>query len=311
MISAFDSYISDIKDNLRLDDNDKNEVINELQSHIEDEYQDLRDKGLSEEEAVRSCIKFFGSAAVIAREIYEAHCQGTWREAILASLPHCLFALLFYLNLWRGAGWLIITLGAVILMTVYAIGRGKPVWMFPWRGYYFLPVLITGALLLYLPHGWSWVAIVIYIPLVAILFSAVVKTVKRDWLYSGLMMLPVPGIIGWFIAVGNEGDVLNINLHNVELYATGIGLSFLALAGTTIAFLRLRKRWMRGVLLVLTGFLTLVMVSFYSEARIGLPLFLALTLFMLLLLLSPAIIDRKIRQKLLSSSRAPHEAVRR
>ncbi len=311
MISAFDRYISDIRDNLRLDDDDKTEVINELQTHIEDEYQELRDKGLSEEEAVSSCIRFFGSAAVIAREIYEAHCQGTWREALLASLPHCLFALLFSLNLWRGAGWMIITLAVVVAMTVYALGRGKPVWLFPWRGYYFLPVIITGVLLLYLPHGWSWVAIVIYIPLVAILFSAVVKTVKRDWLYSGLMMLPVPGIIGWFIAVGNKGDVLNIDLENVELYATGIGLSFLGLAATTIAFLRLRKRWMRGVLLVLTGFLTLAMVTFYSEGRIGLPLFLGLTLFMLLLLLSPAIIDRKIRQKLLNRFQNPPAGITR
>jgi hypothetical protein len=301
VISAFDRYISDIKGNLRLDDDDESEVITELTGHIEDEYLEMRNAGLSEEEAVTSCIRFFGSAAMIARQIYEAHSQGTWRESMLATLPHILFALLFTVNWLRGTFWMMVVLGAVVAMALYAWNRGKPVWLFPWRGYYFLPVLITGVLLFYLPRGWSWLAIVMYLPLVSTLvWSVTVKTVKRDWLYSGLMMLPVPIVIAWFFTVGDEGNVLNINLNNVEYYKTGIALTFLALAGTTIAFLRMRKRWMRGVLLILSGFLTLVTITFYSEGRIGLPLFLGLTLIMLILLLSPAIVDRKIRQKILN-----------
>jgi hypothetical protein len=257
----------------------------------------MREAGLSEEEAAESCIKFFGSAALIARQIYETHSQGTWRQALLASLPHMLFALLFTLNWWQGVGWLIITLGAVLAMALYGWLHGRPVWLFPWRGYYFLPVLLAGVLLLYLPTGWSWVAIIIYLPLVSVLvWSVTVRTVKSDWLYSALMTLPVPITIGWFLAAGHEGEFLKVNLEYVGYFASGIGLTFLALAATTIAFIRLRQRWLRGVLLLLSGFLSLVMVTFYSEGRIGLPLLLGLTILMLIMLLSPAVVDRRIRR---------------
>lgn len=296
MIAVLNQYLDDIRYNLRLDTADESEVIDELKTHIEDEYREMRESGLSEEEAASSCIQIFGSAAIIARQIYEAHSQGTWREAILASLPHLLFALIFTLNWWRGIGWLIITLGAVLAMTLYGWLRGRPVWLFPWRGYIFLPVLIAGILLLYLPSGWSWVAIVIYLPLVAVLvWSVTVRTVKRDWLYSALMTLPVPIVFGWFLAAGKEDEFLKISLDYLAYFAPGIGLTFLALSATTIAFIRLRQRWLRGVLLMLSGFLSLVMLTCYSEGRISLPLFLGLTLIMLILLLSPAVIDRKIR----------------
>ena len=297
MVTSLSQYLDDIRNNLRLDAVDENEVINELQSHIEDEFHEMRDAGLSEEEAAESCIRFFGSAAIIARQIYETHSQGTWKQALLASLPHMLFALLFILNWWQGVGWLIITLGVVLAMALYGWLHGRPVWLFPWRGYYFIPVLVAGILLLYLPAGWSWVAIIIYLPLVAVLiWSVTVQTVKRDWLYSALMTLPVPIVIGWFLAAGKEGEFYKVNLEYIGYFAPGIGLSFLALAATTIAFIRLRQRWLRGVLLILSGFLTLIMVTFYSEGRIGLPLFLGLTLIMLIVLLSPAVVDRRIRR---------------
>jgi len=297
MIAVLNQYLDDIRDNLRLDTADESEVIDELKSHIEDEYREMRESGLSEEEAAHSCIKFFGSAALVARQIYEAHSQGTWREAILGSLPHLLFALLFTLNWWRGIGWLIITLGAVLVMTLYGWLRGRPVWLFPWRGYIFLPVLIAGILLLYLPSGWSWVAIVIYLPLVAVLvWSVTVRTVKSDWLYSALMTLPVPIVFGWFLAAGKEDEFMKISLDYLAYFAPGIGLTFLALSATTIAFIRLRQRWLRGVLLLLSGFLSMVMLTCYSEGRISLPLFLGLTLIMLIMLLSPAVIGRKIRR---------------
>jgi hypothetical protein len=297
MIAALDQYLDDIRDNLRLDTADESEVIDELKTHIEDEYMEMREAGLSEEEAASSCIKFFGSAALVARQIYEAHSQGTWWEALLASLPHLLFALIFTLNWWRGIGWMVISLASVLAMAMYGWIRGKPLWLFPWRGYYFLPVLIAGILLLYLPAGWSWVAIVIYLPLVAVLvWSVTVRTVKRDWLYSALMTLPVPIVIGWFLAAGKEGEFMKISLDYIAYFAPGIGLSFLALSGTTIAFIRLRQRWLRGLLLLLSGFLSLVMVTYYSEGRISLPLFLGLTIIMLIMLLSPAVVDRKLRR---------------
>ena len=44
-------------------------------------------------------------------------------------------------------------------------------------------------------------------------------------------------------------------------------------------------------------FISLVVVTYYSEGRIGLPLFLGLTLMMLMILLAPAVVDRRFRRR--------------
>ena len=297
MIAVLSQYLDSIRDNLRLDLTDEREVIDELQTHIEDEFQEMREAGLSEEEAANACIKLLGSAKMVARQIYEAHSQGTWKQALLASMPHLLFASLFALNWWQGIGWLTITLGIVLGMAVYGWLHGRPVWLFPWRGYYLLPVLVAGLLLLYLPKGWSWGAILLYLPLALWLVGSItVRTVKRDWLHSALMTLPVPIIIGWFLAVGKDGKFLELSVEHIQHFAPSIGLTFFALAVTTVAFIRLRQRWLRVALLLLSGFLTLTMVAFYAEGRVGLPAFLVLVLIMLGLLLSPALVERRIRR---------------
>jgi len=109
------------------------------------------------------------------------------------------------------------------------------------------------------------------------------------------MMLPVPIIIGWFLAVEQEGKLLELNFERIHYFGPWIGLSFLTLAATAAAFIRLRQRWLKVVLLFISGFLTLVMVAFYAEGRLSLPAFLVLTLIMLGLLLSPALMERRLR----------------
>jgi hypothetical protein len=294
--TALSQYLDSIRDNLRLDLASEREVISELQTHIEDKVEEMREAGLSEEEAANTCVKLLGSAKLVARQICEVHSQGTWKQALLASMPHLLFALLFALNWWQWIGWLAITLGIVLGMAIYGWLHGKPVWLFPWRGYYLLPVLLAGLLLLYLPKGWAWVTILLYIPLVLwLVYSITVNTVKRDWLYGALMMLPVPIIIGWFLAVGKEGKFLELSVEYVHHLAPWIGLSFFTLAITVAAFIRLRQRWLRVALLFMSGFLTLIMVAGYAEGRLGLPALAVLILVMLALMLSPALVERRVR----------------
>jgi hypothetical protein len=294
--TGLSQYLDSIREHLRLDDDSEREVIDELQTHIEEEYQEMRDAGLSDEEATSTCIRLLGSARMVARQIYEAHSQGTWKQALLASMPHMLFAVLFALNWWQGIGWVAATLGVVFGIAVYGWVHGKPVWLFSWLGYYFLPVLVAGVLLLYLPRGFSWIAIIFYLPLVAwFVWAVTVKAMGSDWLYCALMMLPVPILVGWFLAAAKEGDLLRLNLEYLGYFAPGIGLTFLALAVTVAAFIRLRQRWIKLVLLPLSGILTLGMVAFYSQGRLSLPTFITLILIMAGLLLIPAIAERRIR----------------
>ncbi len=296
MTTALSHYLDSVRENLRLDRSLEREVIHELETHIEDELQELKEAGLSEEEAANTCLSLLGSAKLVARQIYEAHSQGTWSQALLAAMPHLLFGLLFALNWWRGIGWLLGMLVIVLSMAVYGWWRGKPAWLFPWLGYSLLPVVVAGLLLLYLPEGLSWVAILLYIPMALwLLYSITVQTIKRDWLYSSLMLLPLPIIIGWFLAVEPVDKFPEYWLQRLQDFAPWIGLSFLALAVTVATFIRLRKRWLKVSVLVMSGLITLTMVAYYTGGRLSVPAFLILIIVMLILLLSPALVERTLR----------------
>jgi hypothetical protein len=297
MLTVLSNYLDSIRDNLRLDRSSEKEVIQELETHIEDEVKELRESGLSEEDAADACLTLLGSAKVVARQIYEAHSQGSWTQALLAATPHLLFGLLFALNWWRGIGWLLGMLALILIMAVYGWWRGKPAWLFPWLGYSLLPVVAAALLLLYLPKSWSWVAILFYLPLALwLLYAITVQSIKRDWLYISLMLLPLPTIAGWFLAIEPVNQLPEDWLQRMQDFAPWIGLTFLALGVTVATFIRLRRRWLRVSVLVISGLITLTMVAYYTEGRISILAFLILMVVMLLVLLSPALVERTLRR---------------
>ena len=267
--------------------------MSELRAHIEDRVEELTETGLTEEEALETCLGQMGNTKLIARQIYEAYSQGSWKQVLLASMPHLLFGLLFVLNWWHYPGWLSIVLAFILVTTVYGWGRGKPTWLFPWLGYTLLPVLAAGILLLYIPTGWSWLALAVYFPLALWwLFHIIVQTTRRDWLLATLMLLPLPIITGWFLAISPSGKISEYSLQRLYLFAPWIGLSFLILAVTIAAFIRLRQRWLRVGLLATSGLLTLTLVVYYSFGRLNTPTFLGLMLVMWGVLLAPPLLER-------------------
>lgn len=297
MATVLSQYLESIRDNLRLDPSTEREVLSELETHIEDRLEELKDTGLSEGEAASTCVRLLGSAKMIARQIYEAHSQGSWQQALLASAPHLLFGLLFALNWWQGIGWLLVMLALVLAAAIYGWWHGKPTWLFPWLGYSLVPVVGAGLLLLYLPAGWSWLAILVYIPLALwLLCSVIVQTIRRDWLYSSLMLFPVPIIIGWLLAAELGGKFPELSVQRLYDLAPWIGLSFLILAAAVAAFVRLRQRWLKVAILVISGLSTLTMVAYYAEGRLSWPTFLVLILVLFGLFLTPALVERTIRR---------------
>jgi hypothetical protein len=298
MTTTLSYYLDIIRDNLRLDPSTEREVISELETHIEDKLKELKDTGLSEEEAASTCVRLLGSAKQVARQIYEAHSQGSWQQALLASAPHLLFGLLFALNWWQGIGWLLVMLALVLSAAIYGWWHGKPTWLFPWLGYSLLPVVGAGLLLLYLPMGWSWVAILVYIPLALwFLYSVIIQTIRRDWLHSSLMLFPIPVIVGWFLAAELGGKFPELSVQRLYDLAPWIGLSFLGLAASVAAFIRLRQRWLKVAILAVSGLSTLAMVAYYAEGRLSWPTFLVLILVMFGLFLTPALVERRIRRQ--------------
>jgi hypothetical protein len=297
MTTARNHYLELIRDNLRIDLAEGKEVISELETHIEDRLQEMKESGLSEEEAERTCLGWLGSAKVIARQIYEAHSQGSWGQAFLAAMPHLLFTALFALNWWRYAGWLSIIVVMIIGTSIYGWWHGKPAWVFPWLGYSLVPVAALGLILLYLPREWSLLTIPFYF-LLALwwLFCIVVQTARRDWLLSSLMLLPMPIIIGWFLTLVPGAKITGQTLERINYFAPWIAFSFLILALTIAAFIRLRQRWLRIALLIISGLLTLTMVVYYADGRLSVQTFAGLILVMWGLFLIPPLLEMSLRK---------------
>jgi len=97
------------------------------------------------------------------------------------------------------------------------------------------------------------------------------------------------------LAVQLEGRFPEFSVERLHDLAPWIGLSFLALAVTAAAFIRLRRRWLKVTVLFISGLLTLIMAACYAEGRLGLSTFLVLILVLLSLFLTPALLERKIR----------------
>ena len=252
-------YLENIRSDARLEQSDETVIMSELESHIEDKLQELTDAGMTKEEAMKVCLSQMGSTKSIARQIYEAYSQGSWKQVLLASMPHFLFGLLFVLNWWHHPFWLSMVLVLVIATTLYGWSHGKPSWVFTWLGYTLVPVIIGGLMLLYLPKGWSFLAVLAYVPLALWwIFRMIVLTIKRDWLFSSLMLLPMPIIVGWYLAIAPSGNLSEESVQQLYYFAPWIGLSFMGLALTIAIFIRVRQRWLRITLLAASGLVTLV-----------------------------------------------------
>jgi hypothetical protein len=124
----------------------------------------MKQAGLSDEQAIETSLRLLGSARQVAHEIYATHSQGTWREALLAGLPHLFFAALFALNWLTGITWVPVIVIMVAGITFYGFSHGRPGWLFPWLGYALFPVAAAGVSMLYLPRGLAWVILLLYIP---------------------------------------------------------------------------------------------------------------------------------------------------
>ncbi|MDP2919502.1 MAG: permease prefix domain 1-containing protein [Dehalococcoidia bacterium] len=289
-------YLQNIKENLRLDPNSEKEIIRELEAHVEDRCQEMQKNGLTAEEALERCLRLLGPARHIARQIYETHSQGTWRQALLAGLPHLFFAALFALNWLTGVTWVPILLIVIAGVVFYSFFQNKPTWLFPWLGYALFPVVTAGISLLYLPRGWAWMTLLLYVPLILWLSCFItVKFIKRDWLYSTLMLLPVPTFAGWFLASQRETVYPDLKLGFFYEYAPWTGFTFLVLGISVALFIRLRNRWLRILALGVSGFTTSAVIILTSR-ELGLLEFMELAVMMVSFLLIPAFIQHRVHR---------------
>jgi len=291
-------YLEDVRNHLHLGKLTETEIISELKAHIEDEVQELKDKGLSEEEAIKTCLELLGSGKKVARQLYEAHSRGSWTQTLLAATPHLLVALMFALSWWPGIGWVLAVLTAVFGLAIYGWWKEKPDWIFSWLSYSLLPVIAVGLLMFYLPREWTWIALLVYIPLGSLLiYHITIQTIKRDWLYCSLMLLPVPITLAWLIIIGSAGEPNNISIEYLRYFSPWIGLCFLILAVSVALFIRARARWMKIASLIVAGLLTLALCAYYAQGRLNAHAFAILVLLIPGLFIAPALLEHKVKNR--------------
>jgi hypothetical protein len=297
---AKSNYTDYLKDRMRLDSATESDVVREINTHIEDKKHELIESGLSERQATAATNRLMGSPELVARQIYEVYSQGTWVQASFAALPHLLVAAFFALHWWQNTLWLLGILIATIGTALYGWFHGKPAWLFPWLGYCLMPVIAVGILLIYLPGSWAWLAASAYIPLaLIIIFSVTKKITRKDWVFASLMLLPVPIMFGWILVLWMLAlEHQNGFLSHEQLYefAPLIALSFAVLALTVTMFIRVRQRWLKvGVLLTLEIFVLIIM-AVGGRSLIHVGGWLGLILLAVILVLGPALMERRARQ---------------
>lgn len=292
MPRRLNEHLDSFRNFLKVDPAIKANMLRELYTHLEDRSQELEESGFSEDAATEMAVSWLGSPSVIARQICEVYSQGSWRQALFAALPHFVVALLFALRIWQSTTLLSFILVAVISVVIYGWWHSKPAWLFPWLGYYFIPVIVAGILLVYLPGGWFWFAAVAYLPLALfVLISVTKQTINQDWLYASIMLLPVPILLSWILALGTINSFSDIN-RQLQDMASWIALSFLILAATVAIFIRVRQRWAKAGALLTPEVLALTLVAVVSQGAISFWLWLILASLSVFLLLSPAVLEK-------------------
>jgi hypothetical protein len=266
---AVDTYLNQVKSNLHLDPYTESTVMGELETYFQDKIEDLRTAGLTEADAARQAIDSFGTPRKVARLLYEAHSRGSWLEALLAAQPALLGAGLFATHLWSQVLVLIPAFALLLFVTLTGWLKGKPNWLYPWIGFAFAPLLAA----VFLSRNFVYhsiysilvgsgisaehVTLLLFLGLYGVAFwivlAVVSRILKRDWLLVSYMLLPLPLLGIWIIAIDGGNQVLFALGVQVHQWDRNMLLALLLLALSSALFMRLRQRLSKVAILLVIG----------------------------------------------------------
>jgi len=304
------SYLDEVRVHLRLDPDTEKRIIRELYTDFQDRMTDLQGRGLARREAGITAVHELGRPRVIARRMYEAHSRGSYTEAALAALPHLILAILFAFHLWHDLILAPLAFASIAAVTVYGWWHGKPSWLYSWVGYSLLPLLIGGyafrntiaksvTSLFWsegsLPDVWlMMLALTFVLFSLWIIIRTTIRVVKRDWLLTSLMLVPLPVMGGWLFDPDGAGNLFQGHSALAQPLDGPMALALICLAATSAIFIRLRQRVLKFVALLAVGTLAMTTLVHYFSGRsdfFGLP---AISLVLSAILLSPALLEAKV-----------------
>jgi hypothetical protein len=314
MAVDYSDYLRTLTRQLHLEPNQEQEIILELEGHLEDKVAELEARGHDRETALNLAIKEMGATQAVASGMYRVHSPGVWRDVLLATVPHFLLASLFALHLWSYYFLVALLLIGISLVTWRNWRAGTPSkWSYSWMGYTLAAPILSWLLsLVTLGYGgWTLVTtgqlpfnsvlfllLAGYVPFsMWIVFGVVRKVLRRDWLLASLTALPFPFLTAWVLFLNWQGGLWSDHRERMQETDTDRAFIFLALAVTTALFLKTGPR------LVRIGLLTLVTAILVAISAASLPISLNVLAVLLMIvasvvfLLSPAVLESQLSHR--------------
>ena len=307
------NYLGALTRRLKLDPRTNHEIVLELQSHLEEKVRDLEEEGLTHGEALVQAVRDLGHPDLIAKDMYSVHSRGSWRDILLATLPHLLLASLFALHLWSRYSFLVVLLIAVTFVTLRGWKTGRPKWTYTWLGYTLAAPALSWLLALSALGygGWTffttgelpfsiplYMLIVAYVPFsLWIMSKVVVKVVRQDWLLASLTALPFPFLTSWMLFLDWQGGILGSNTAKVHETDGDRALVFLALAVTTGVFMKLGQRILKIGLLTVASALLVAFTIAAIPLGFSLLALILITLSSAVFLLGPKLLQSRLQRR--------------
>jgi hypothetical protein len=305
MLPQLKQYLARVAFYSKLDPKAEDDVFRELQTHFEDEIDELREAGFSATEAAKVATERFGAAESVGRQMYEVYSKGSRGQALLAAAPHFLLAITFFFHLWQNVLWLVAIALAIVAVAMYAWHHGKPAWSYSWMGYSLIPLLVISFLFLFaigqilsiyvFKGSLLWMVILVYIPVAFwITGTTIISAIRRDWLFASFMLLPFPVIVVWLFALEQDIGLVEYGRGSFQAVDQGIAFTFLALGATAGAFVRLRQRLLKIGVLTIATLLVLGMVWRFTESGLNPVVSFFVSFCLVCFLLSPVLLQNKV-----------------
>ncbi|MBI2831355.1 MAG: hypothetical protein HYX79_03765 [Chloroflexi bacterium] len=308
------NYLEDVRLHLRLDQATEGQVIAELHTYFQEKVAELRQKGLPESAATRAAIDSFGRAREVARQMYEAYGKGSWLDAALVSLPHLIVAVLFASHLWNHLLLAPLAFIAIVCVTLFGWWHSTSNWLYSWIGFSLFPLVIGGfiaypafqsAISLLLEGREVSVTQLLALLVVSalllfflwVIFKTIIRMVRRDWILASLMLMSLPVLASWLVNIQEQGGLFQLVRNpqpSMHQWDASMATALAVLGATAATFIRVRQRVLKVTAVVTIGSIVATVVASNLLGRDD-PFYPpALFLFMLIFLVTPALVEARI-----------------
>ena len=315
-----DSYLLNLAKQLRLAPDAKDDILREMEGHLEERTAEMEKAGLTPPEAQRRAAAHMGRPDAVANDLYAIHSRGNWRDILLATLPHLLLAALFALHLWTEILVLMVGMALFTFIAYRGWKKSGAKWTYSWLGYCLAAPTISWimAFMALGYAGWTLLtkgslpfsiplllALIIYVPLsLWILAGVIMRLVKRDWLLASFTALPFPFLTSWILFLNWQGSLWSGSSKIQETDSARV-VVFLALAVTTAIFFKVGRRLVQIALLTLSTALMVVYTVAALPLTFGILAVILVILSSVAFLFSPAILEARLARRK-SSPRVAH-----